>query len=329
MATLDERGALQLAVDDDTRQLVRRPAAVTLVDMPIGLFPSGRARARACDAAARRFLGPRAASVFNPPTRAMLRARTHAEVGPLGLTLQAFHLLEKVAALDRALSRALQVKVREAHPEVAFACLAGAPLAHSKRGPAGRAERLALLERAAPGARLAFDDFTARVPRRVAALDDAFDALVLAVAARDVDRGAALRLPPGEPPRDRRGLAMEILGAALRPARRPAPAAAPLDPRAERVYATVDDVPAGAVATYGQIAEEAGLPRRARFVGRCLGQLPAGRALPWWRVVNAAGRISPRGDGTGAREQRRRLAAEGVDVDGAGRIDLRRYRWRP
>lgn len=100
------------------------------------------------------------------------------------------------------------------------------------------------------------------------------------------------------------------------------------DAALQRIYATVDSIPRGAVATYGQVALEAGLPRRARLVGRALASLPAGSRLPWHRVVNAAGRISPRGDGTAARRQLALLEREGVPA-ARGRVDLARYRWRP
>ena len=95
----------------------------------------------------------------------------------------------------------------------------------------------------------------------------------------------------------------------------------------QRILATVDSIPRGRVATYGQVAEEAGLPRRARLVGRTLRELPPRTKLPWHRVVNASGRISARGDGSSGALQRRRLEREGVVFDPSGRIDLRRFRW--
>lgn len=94
----------------------------------------------------------------------------------------------------------------------------------------------------------------------------------------------------------------------------------------ERIWHAVASIPAGRVATYGQIAELAGLPRGARRVGRVLAALPADSRLPWHRVINAAGRSSLRG-AAGAR-QRRLLRAEGVRLRG-GRVDLRRYGWTP
>ena len=95
----------------------------------------------------------------------------------------------------------------------------------------------------------------------------------------------------------------------------------------DAIYAAVSAVPVGRVATYGQIAEEAGLPRRWRLVGRALGALPDDSAVPWHRIVNARGEISPRGAGDSAREQRLILEDEGVAFDARGRIDLARYRW--
>jgi len=94
-----------------------------------------------------------------------------------------------------------------------------------------------------------------------------------------------------------------------------------------RVQAVVDSIPRGRVATYGQVAAVAGLPRRARWVGRVLSELPDGSKLPWHRVLGAGGRISLPMDG-GRREQRRRLIREGVRVTLSGRVELARFGWR-
>ena len=91
----------------------------------------------------------------------------------------------------------------------------------------------------------------------------------------------------------------------------------------------VDSIPPGRVATYGQVAREAGLPGHAREVGHALRILPAGTRLPWHRVLNAAGRISFPPGSSGCRTQRRLLAAEGIEFDERDRIDLRRFGWRP
>jgi len=98
------------------------------------------------------------------------------------------------------------------------------------------------------------------------------------------------------------------------------------DSDAARIIAAVKQIPRGRVCTYGVVAEVAGLPRRARLVGTVLRQTPASKGLPWFRVINAGGRISfPQGSDGYAR-QRKLLEAEGVDFVG-GRVDLGRYGW--
>ena len=84
----------------------------------------------------------------------------------------------------------------------------------------------------------------------------------------------------------------------------------------ERIWQVVADIPFGTVASYGQVAELAGLPGGARRVGRCLSRLPAETRLPWHRVVNAGLRISARGDPDGEAQQKQRLEAEGVSLIG-------------
>lgn len=102
---------------------------------------------------------------------------------------------------------------------------------------------------------------------------------------------------------------------------------ADLEPTAEeRIWHVVSRIPRGKVATYGQVAALAGLRGAARKVGRTMGMLPSATRLPWHRVVNARGRVSPRGGGE--HRQRQLLEAEGV-VFIKGRIDLSHYRWTP
>ncbi len=96
-----------------------------------------------------------------------------------------------------------------------------------------------------------------------------------------------------------------------------------------KIYRAVSRIPPGRVATYGQIAVLAGVPRQARLVGYALHALHEGSGVPWHRVVNAEGRISPRsGDEVPMHVvQRRRLERERVRFDARGRIPLERYRW--
>jgi len=96
----------------------------------------------------------------------------------------------------------------------------------------------------------------------------------------------------------------------------------------QRFYALIDCIPRGRVATYGQIAREAGRPRHARHVGYALRALPPGSKLPWYRVINSRGEISAR-PSEGYPLQRERLLAEGIVLDRRGRVDLERFGWVP
>jgi methylated-DNA-protein-cysteine methyltransferase-like protein len=88
-------------------------------------------------------------------------------------------------------------------------------------------------------------------------------------------------------------------------------------------------IPRGRVATYGQVAALAKLPRHARLVGYALHALPDGSAVPWHRVVNAKGTVSPRAEPGRDGLQRALLEKESVRFDRAGRLDLARFRWKP
>jgi methylated-DNA-protein-cysteine methyltransferase-like protein len=95
------------------------------------------------------------------------------------------------------------------------------------------------------------------------------------------------------------------------------------------VYRVVRRIPAGRVATYGQIAAIAGMPGAARQVGWALNALGDEDDVPWQRVINARGEISARGIREIEDLQRSLLESEGVSFDAKGRVDLGRYAWRP
>jgi methylated-DNA-protein-cysteine methyltransferase related protein len=96
----------------------------------------------------------------------------------------------------------------------------------------------------------------------------------------------------------------------------------------ERIYRAVMRIPRGQVATYGQIARVAGLPRGHRQVGRALRELFDDGLVPWHRVVAADGRVPQRSaDGVAEAVQRDRLEQEGVAFDPRGRVPLARFRW--
>ncbi len=177
------------------------------IDIPIGLPPTGRRR---CDVEARRMVGPRRSSVFPAPVRGVLGATTHADatrrsraVSGTGLSRQAFSLLPKVREADGFVTPQRQRHVFEVHPEVSFTAIAGRPMAHYKKTPAGRAERLETL-------RQVFGDSAVHARWRIGGTspDDVLDAFAVAWSAGRRLTETHLQLG-GE--LDERGLRMEIV----------------------------------------------------------------------------------------------------------------------
>jgi predicted RNase H-like nuclease len=205
-------------VDDLGPVIARAESALTLmaIDIPIGLRDDGP---RACDLAARRWLGrPRASSVFPAPCRAALAATTYRSACGLSrralgvaLTIECFNIVPKIRLVDALMTPGRQAFVREVHPELVFAILSGRGrgLVEPKRTVAGERLRLRLLRRVAPR----FDPGAVRATLGLArvARDDVIDAVACLVAARRIALGKALVLPDGVVERDARGLRMEIV----------------------------------------------------------------------------------------------------------------------
>lgn len=207
------------------------PKAIVAVDMPIGLTAAGP---RECDRAARRFLGfPRSASVFSAPIRPALRARTWRQASQIRERIdrkryqqQAWGLFPKVREVDTLLRAhpRYQDQVFEAHPEVTFAAMnEGLAMAHPKKKPAGRKERLSLVERCLGSEALGIYEDACRHRRKLppshlpygalppdeVGRDDILDALALVWTARRIAAGEHGMLPDkGE--RDPMGLRMNI-----------------------------------------------------------------------------------------------------------------------
>ena len=95
----------------------------------------------------------------------------------------------------------------------------------------------------------------------------------------------------------------------------------------EKILRVVRRIPRGRVATYGQVSKLAGFARQPRLAGYALRH--ADDTVPWQRVVNAAGRISPRADPDSIPRQRLILEAEGIQFSATGVVDLKRYQWCP
>lgn len=96
----------------------------------------------------------------------------------------------------------------------------------------------------------------------------------------------------------------------------------------DRIYAVVRSIPAGKVMTYGMVARIAG-GCTARMVGYALASLTdcTEKEVPWQRVINAKGKISPHGEGYGSFVQRQKLEEEGVEFSPDGVIDFHRFGW--
>ncbi|HEX6930170.1 MAG TPA: MGMT family protein [Gammaproteobacteria bacterium] len=99
------------------------------------------------------------------------------------------------------------------------------------------------------------------------------------------------------------------------------------DKAQQAIFQAIRDIPRGRVAAYGEVARRAGLPGRARLVGRVLRESPSSLKLPWHRVLRANGRPAFPADSEPYLEQCRRLAREGVDLVG-GRVPARCFAWR-
>ncbi|PSN18408.1 methyltransferase [filamentous cyanobacterium CCP5] len=96
------------------------------------------------------------------------------------------------------------------------------------------------------------------------------------------------------------------------------------------IYAVVRQIPAGKVATYGQVAELAGLIGKPRVVGYALYRVTEDMEIPWQRVINVKGEVSHSALRHGTDYlQRSLLEAEGIEFDANGKIDLATYRWYP
>ncbi|MCH7811640.1 MAG: DUF429 domain-containing protein [Chloroflexi bacterium] len=206
-----------LSLIDRTRQCV-----AVGVDIPIGLSEGPERRA---DIAARQLLGfPRRTSVFRAPCQPVLHETSdetdYSEVctvsrkyclrrdgKPAAISKQAWRIMPKVREANESMTPDLQDRIVEVHPEVCFWKLNGErPMEYKKSANEGAAERLALLLEAFESGIIT----VAPRPRKVASLDDLYDACAAAWTAARVAYGTAERLPT-DPPHDSRGLRMEIV----------------------------------------------------------------------------------------------------------------------
>ena len=167
-------------------------ADVIGVDVPIGL-PEPGVRRRA-DIEARMVVGARRSSIFFTPSRAALDAPTYSEARRIAPSTSAQGWALRTAILD--VDRVRDARVREVHPEVTFAVLAGEPLAFAKRTWNGHRERLRLLQ----GVGIKLPE---HLDAGLVAADDVVDAAVAAWTGMRIARGEHVTFPadplPGEP----------------------------------------------------------------------------------------------------------------------------------
>lgn len=97
----------------------------------------------------------------------------------------------------------------------------------------------------------------------------------------------------------------------------------------DSVVKIVKLIPAGQVASYGQVSLYVGVPRAARQVGWILNGLEGNTPVPWWRVVNSQGRITIKGSRYSQLEQKELLEAEGVKINDDFTFDIEQYRFKP
>jgi predicted RNase H-like nuclease len=194
-----------LALTQDCRRVA--------VDIPIGL-PSGN-QLRLCDLEAKKLLsGHNTSALFYAPPRETLHAesprefqRHHRKKRGKGAGLPVWGFLPKVIEANAAMTPALQRRIIEFHPELAWLRHAGENL-ESKHTSEGIAERKQLIRKMVPELErlLRWKDFLGRA----AALDDFLDALIGIAVAKGSLRNSPYLLPAGKTETDKAGLRMEM-----------------------------------------------------------------------------------------------------------------------
>lgn len=95
----------------------------------------------------------------------------------------------------------------------------------------------------------------------------------------------------------------------------------------KRFFRIINQIPVGTVATYGQVAALAGYPGNARQVGYALREMSGSHAIPWYRVINAQGKISFPEHSEHYSIQKTILESEGIVFSKSGKIDLKKFQW--
>jgi predicted RNase H-like nuclease len=197
-----------------------RGAALTLIDIPIGLKDRKQPGRRACDVEARNILGKRAFSVFPAPQREALKAETwegansiNKKICGRGLSKQTWGIMKKIAGVDSILIRdvSLQLRLRETHPEVCFWSLNNRQeMKDPKTRVQGLDERLDVLARLSQNANEFYKRIRNQHKVKDVSSDDIVDAMAAALTASLSERYCIQTLPQ-TPEIDSHGLRMEIV----------------------------------------------------------------------------------------------------------------------
>lgn len=213
VAEADDFASARLVHVTDLADFIdRQHIDLAVIDIPIG-FVDGP-EPRDVEAAMRAMLKGKTSSVFSTPCRLALAEAVYFDASYVnrqelqrGLSKQSFMLFPKMREVDGVVRSLGQGRLREGHPEVSFAVMnGGAAVLSRKREPAGRKDRIELLQ--ASG--FAAQALVADAPRGLMAADDVLDATALLWSAGRMSRREHITLPP-VPSRDAVGLEMSVI----------------------------------------------------------------------------------------------------------------------
>lgn len=203
-AWIDDRGRHGFDFSPSLERLLSYPHNMAMIDVPIGLPTHGY---RVCDREARDLIG---APVFLGARRGFWAFNGHADANrhfharkEPGISMQLWHLRSKIKQVDGLMTPERQQKLRETHPELVFWRLNGNAPLRPKKTREGVSQRISLLREQGFTEADRWMSYRHETGIR---RDDLLDACASAVAARDVEH----RIPRCEPPKDCRGLRMEM-----------------------------------------------------------------------------------------------------------------------
>jgi predicted RNase H-like nuclease len=209
--SIDNSGSNTIEFLCDVRQLADRKFDMAMIDIPIGLPPSGN---RDCDVEARNLLAHHRSRIFTGARRPLLGCTCYEQANKLGkgelgggVSCQLYCLLPKIREVDEFISKKSQNKMRETHPELVFWRLNNEKPLAKKKSTQGREQRIKLLKD------WGIKDVRELLANRYgtgAKVDDVLDACACAIAAKDAANGTDCYVPTSASKPDATGLKMQI-----------------------------------------------------------------------------------------------------------------------